>query len=344
MGLALLDVADVVRDRPAVVAQLELVAAGGAAILDGLARVAGGEQAHDAIERWLDAYGMRGPGEIDITRPRWREQPAALAAQILHHVRSSEPGAGPRRFAQGRAEAAAKEQELLARLRRLPDGMQKAAETARMIGRVRAFAGYREFPKYGIVARTFAYKQALLGEAERLVRAGVLRAPDDIFFLTIQELQEVARTQHVDEQLVADRRETQRRDETLRPPRVLTSEGEVLDGSYRRDDLPAGALAGLAVSGGAVEGRARVALDVAKAELEPGDILVTTFTDPGWTPLFVSAAALVTEVGGLMTHGAVIAREYGLPAVVGVQGATRLIRDGQRIRVDGTRGLVELLL
>ena len=90
-------------------------------------------------------------------------------------------------------------------------------------------------------------------------------------------------------------------------------------------------------------GRARVAFDMGEAELEPGDILVTPFTDPSWTPAFVTIAGLVTEVGGQMTHGAVIAREYGLPAVVGVEQATRRIRDGQRIRVHGTDGYVEIL-
>jgi pyruvate,water dikinase len=124
---------------------------------------------------------------------------------------------------------------------------------------------------------------------------------------------------------------------------VLTSEGEIVSGAYRRDDLPAGALAGLAVSAGTVEGRARVVLDPAEADLDADDILVTPFTDPCWAPLFVAIRGLVTEVGGLMTHGAVIAREYGLPAVVGVEGATRLIRDGQRIRVHGTDGYVEIL-
>lgn len=107
--------------------------------------------------------------------------------------------------------------------------------------------------------------------------------------------------------------------------------------------MPAGALTGLPVSAGTIEGRARVILDMAEADLEAGDILVTTFTDPSWSPLFVAVAGLVTEVGGLMTHGAVIAREYGLPAVVGVGQATRLIRDGQRIRVHGTDGYVEIL-
>jgi pyruvate,water dikinase len=147
----------------------------------------------------------------------------------------------------------------------------------------------------------------------------------------------------VDEQLIFQRKLAFRSYETLEPPRVLTSEGEVVTGAYRRDDLPAGALVGLPVARGTVEGRARVIVDIAGAELEPDDILVTAYTDPSWTPLFVAIKGLVTEVGGLMTHGAVIAREYGLPAVVGVEHATRLISDGQRIRVHGTDGYVELL-
>src|SRR5690606_23280412 len=146
-----------------------------------------------------------------------------------------------------------------------------------------------------------------------------------------------------DYELIRERRDAYRSYQSLTPPRVLTSEGEAVTGSYRRDDVPAGALAGLAVSAGSIEGRARVVLDMADADLEPGDILVTAYTDPSWTPLFVSIEGLVTEVGGLMTHGAVIAREYGLPAVVGVENATRLIRDGQRIRVHGTEGYVEIL-
>jgi pyruvate,water dikinase len=124
---------------------------------------------------------------------------------------------------------------------------------------------------------------------------------------------------------------------------VLTSDGEAITGAYRRDNLPAGALVGLPISAGTVEGRARVVLDIAKADLEAGDILVTTYTDPSWTPVFVAITGLVTEVGGMMAHGAVTAREYGLPAVVGVENATRLIRDGQRIRVHGTDGYDEIL-
>jgi pyruvate,water dikinase len=213
-----------------------------------------------------------------------------------------------------------------------------------MIRRLRNFAGYREYPKYGIVNRSFLYRHALLKEAERLVRASVLSEKEDIYYLTIQELRDVVRTRRLDDRIVTQRKEIHDRDWKLTPPRVITSEGEIVAGRYKRADLPAEALVGLAVSAGVVEGRARVLLDMADADLEAGDILVTTFTDPSWTPLFVSIKGLVTEVGGLMTHGAVIAREYGLPAVVGVENATRLIEDGQRIRVNGTDGYVEILV
>jgi pyruvate,water dikinase len=228
-------------------------------------------------------------------------------------------------------------------LRALPDGEQKAGETKRMIDRVRTFIGYREYPKYGIISRYFVYKQALLEEAERLVRAGVLRSEEDIFYFTVNELHEVGRSNRVDEQLLQQRKEAFRSYQALTPPRVLTSDGEAIAGAYRRDDVPAGALIGLPVSAGTVEGRARVILDMAEADLEAGDILVTAYTDPSWSPLFVAITGLVTEVGGLMTHGAVIAREYGLPAIVGVEHATRLIQDGQRIRVHGTDGYIEIL-
>jgi phosphoenolpyruvate synthase/pyruvate phosphate dikinase len=340
MGLALLDVADVIRPYPHVVAFLQHVE--DEDFLDELAELAGGREARDAIRAYLDKYGMRCVGEIDITRPRWSERPSTLVPVLLGNIKNFEPGAGGRRFEQGRKEALKKEQELLERLRALPGGERKAEEAKRMIDRVRTFIGYREYPKYSIVSRYFVYKQALLEEAERLVQADVLREREDIFYLTFQELDDVVSTNEVDDQLISQRKHAFRSYQALTPPRVLTSEGEVIAGAYRRDDMPTAALIGLPVSGGTIEGRARVILDMADAEFQPGDILVTAYTDPSWSPLFVAINGLVTEVGGLMTHGAVIAREYGLPAVVGVEHATRLIRDGQRIRVHGTGGYVEI--
>ena len=342
MGLALLDVADVIRPHPEVVAFLRHVE-GDEDFLDGLTELAGGREARDAVRAFLDKYGMRCVGEIDITRPRWAERPTTLLPVILGNIKNFQPGAGERRFEQGLQEARGKERDVLERVRALPDGVQKADETKRKIDRVRTFIGYREYPKYGMVSRYFVYKQALLEEAGRLVSAHVLREKEDVFYLTLPELGDVARTQQVDDQLIDQRKDAFTSYQALTPPRVLTSDGEAVAGTYRRDAVPAGALVGLPVSAGTVEGRARVILDMADADLEAGDILVTSSTDPSWTPVFVAILGLVTEVGGQMTHGAVIAREYGLSAVVGVQNATRLIRDGQRIRVNGTDGYVEIV-
>jgi pyruvate,water dikinase len=343
MGLALLDVADAIRPYRDVVAFLHEVQDDDFLDAAPLANLDGGPEAREAIGSYLHTYGMRCVGEIDITRPRWGEHPAALLPALLGNIETFDPGEAERRFERGKQQARQKELEVLERLRELPQGEQKADETKRMIDRVRIFIGYREFPKYSMVNRYFIYKQAMLREADRLVQAQVVRDRDDIFFLTFDELHEVLRSNKVDVALIQRRKDAFATYDSLRPPRVLTSDGEAVAGSYRRGDRPAGALIGVAVSAGTVEGRARVVLDMADADLEAGDILVTAYTDPSWSPLFVAIKGLVTEVGGLMTHGAVIAREYGLPAVVGVEHATELIEDGQRIRLNGSDGYVQVL-
>lgn len=341
MGLELLDVADVVHPYPALIDYLQHAKDDN--FLDELVKFDGGQKAREVIYTYLNKYGMRCAGEIDITKARWSEKPNTLIPLILNNIKNFEPGASTRKFEQGLQGALKKEQELLGKLKQLPDGEQKAEETKRMIGQLRNFAGYREYPKYSIVSRLWIYKQALLKEADKLVQAGVIHEKAEIYYLNFEELREVVRTGKLDDQLIGKRKEEHRHYEKLNPPRVITSDGEIIAGKYKRENLPAGTIIGLPVSAGMIEGRARVILNMEDADLEEGDILVTVFTDPSWTPLFVSIKGLVTEVGGLMTHGAVIAREYGLPAVVGVEHATRLIKDGQRIRVNGTDGYVEIL-
>ena len=341
MGLALMDVADVIRPYPEVIDYLQHVKDDN--FLDELVKFDGGQETRDAIYAYLDKYGMRCAGEIDITRTRWSEKPTTLVPIILSNIKNFEPGASNRRFEQGRQEALKKEQALLEQLKQLPDGEQKAQETKQMIDMLRNFSGYREYPKYGMIHRYFVYKQALLKEAEQLVQANVIHEKEDIYYLTFEELREVVRTNKLDYQIISQRKDEYKNYEKLTPPRVITSDGEIIAGAYKRENLPAEAIIGLPVSAGVIEGRARVILNMAEADLADGDILVTAFTDPSWTPLFVSIKGLVTEVGGLMTHGAVIAREYGLPAVVGVENATKLIKDGQQIRVHGTEGYVEVL-
>ncbi|MBN7773580.1 phosphoenolpyruvate synthase [Clostridium aminobutyricum] len=341
MGLALLDVADVIRPYPEVIDYLQHGKAD--RFLDELVQFEGGKEAKDAIYAYLNKYGMRCVGEIDITKTRWSEKPAILIPMILSNIKNFEINASKRKFEQGLQEALKKEQALLERLKQLPDGEEKAKETKRMIDIIRTFIGYREYPKYGMINRYFVYKQALMKEAEKLVQAGVLHEKEDSYYLTFEEFHEVVRTNKLEYQIINERRDEYKSYKKLTPPRVITSDGEIIVGKYKQENLPTGAMVGLPVSTGVIEGRARVILNMENADLDDGDILITSFTDPSWTPLFVSIKGLVTEVGGLMTHGAVIAREYGLPAVVGVDNATKLIHDGQRIRVNGTDGYVEIL-
>ncbi len=341
MGLALMNVADVIRPYSEVIDYLQDVKDDN--YLDELLKFDGGQEIHDAIYAYLNKYGMRCTGEIDITKTRWSEKPIKLVPMILSNIKNFAPNASKQKFEQGRQEALKKEEELLERLKQLPNGEQKAKETKRMIDLIRKFTGYREYPKYYMVSRYFHYKQALLKEAEQLVQGNVIHKREDIYYLTLEELREVVRTNKLDYQIISKRKDEYELYEKLTPPRVITSDGEIITGKYKRENLPAEAIVGLPVSSGVIEGRARVILKMEDAELENGDILVTSFTDPSWTPLFLSIKGLVTEVGGLMTHGAVIAREYGLPAVVGVENATKIIKDGQRIRVHGTEGYVEIL-
>ncbi|WP_066303791.1 phosphoenolpyruvate synthase [Bacillus sp. FJAT-29814] len=341
MGLALLDVADVIRPYPDIIDYLQHVKDD--TFLDELVKFEGGREVQVAIYDFLNKYGMRCSGEIDMTKTRWSEKPTTLVPMILGNIKNFEPNEGHRKFELGRKEALKKEQELIERLKSLPDGEQKAKETKEKIDLIRNFIGYREYPKYFMVNRYFIYKQALLKEAQKLVQAGVIHEQEDIYYLTFEELRDVVTTKKLGDQTISKRKDEYKLYEKLTPPRVITSHGEIIAGKYKRGNLPAQAIAGLPVSSGVIEGRARVILNMEEANLEEGDILVTTFTDPSWTPLFVSIKGLVTEVGGLMTHGAVIAREYGLPAVVGVENATKLIKDGQRIRVHGTDGYIEIV-
>ncbi|MDN7242667.1 phosphoenolpyruvate synthase [Planococcus sp. N028] len=341
MGLALLDVSDVVRQYPRVVAYLEQ--ARDENFFEELEAHIGGIQASAAIKNYLEKYGVRCSGEIDITNPRWSEQPTALVPMILSNIQNFEPNARLAKLDKGQKEAKAKEQDLLQRLEKLPQSKKKVKTTRKQIGLLRNFIGYREYPKFAFIQRFFFYKQALMKEAALLEQKGVLKAKEDVFYLNFDEFRKAVRTERVNTRVIEQRKAEYAYYEKLTPPRVMTSEGETISGHYAVENLPDGAMAGVAVSSGIAEGRARVVLKMEDAVLEKGDILVTVFTDPSWTPLFVSIGGLITEVGGLMTHGAVIAREYGLPAVVGVDNATKQIKDGQRIRINGSEGYVEIL-
>ncbi|GAB6180096.1 hypothetical protein JCM14036_14150 [Desulfotomaculum defluvii] len=308
-----------------------------------LAQLEGGKEVTNSLLAFLEKYGMRCPGEIDITKPRWSEKPTALIPMILNNIKNLEPNASKMIFEQGRLEAEEREREFLKRLEQLPGGKRKAKKTKKMLSVLRNVIGFREYPKYSFIKRFQIYKNALLKEASLLVEKGILLDKKDIYYLTFEEFRDVVCTNKLDYSIIVKRKAEYEVYEKLTPPRVMTSDGEIISGQYNAGNFPQGALVGVAVSSGVIEGRARVVLKLEDAVLEEGDILVTAFTDPSWTPLFVAIRGLITEVGGLMTHGAVITREYGIPGVVGVENATKLIKDRQMIRVNGTEGYVEIL-
>ena len=342
MGLALCDVADIIRKYPDVLKYISQDPED-EDFFEVMGRLPGGKETSEAFKGFLSKYGMRCPGEIDITRERFEEKPTQLIPMLLNNIRVLKPGEHRINFQAGKQEAKYKEEEIIKRINNLPVGNKKAAKIKKNISLLRNFIGCREDPKYYIVRRYQVYKKALMKEAHQLVEKGTIKNTDDIFYLCFEELREVVRSNKLDYSIIEERKKNYIHYEKLSPPRVFTSEGFVPPSSFQAGNIPEGAVSGIPVSTGIVEGRARVVLSVDEAKLEEGDILVTQFTDPSWTPLFVTIKGLLTEVGGFTTHGAVIAREYGLPAVVGVDNATKLIKDRQRIRVNGTEGYVEIL-
>jgi len=342
MDLEVGDLADLARGRPAVAAHL--AGRPPAEALATLEAVEGGAEFLAGLRAFLDRYGMRGASEIDITRPRWREDPSPLIQVVVGNLRHEAAGVHRATHARQVQDGEAAAERLVARARAGWAGPLRAPIVRRLARVVRGLLAGREHPKFMIVRLFGLSKTALLEAGGGLVAAGRLDRVDDIWFLGLDELIRTLEDAASDPRAtIAARRAEHARSFHLRPPRVITSDGEIPQVRHRRSDLPAGALPGSAASAGVAEGVAHVVRDPTTEVLAPGEILVAPFTDPGWTPLFINAAGLVMEVGGLMTHGSVVAREYGIPAVVGVLDATTAIRSGQRVRVNGDLGYVEVV-
>jgi phosphohistidine swiveling domain-containing protein len=304
--------------------------------------------AQTAVSQFMAQYGMRGLGEIDIGQPRWRENPTHIMQVLQSYLQIEDPNLAPDTiFARGAAEAEAAINPMITAVRHTPGGILKAKLMAFFIHRVRMLAGSREAPKFMAIRMMSMAREALLDSGQELTAAGIIKQPDDLFYLTIDELNALAAGKNRDWQAIVEaRRERHTREQDRKLiPRLLFSDGQAFyEGVGEKtavvDD---NAISGSPVSPGIVEGIAHIVFNPHDSKLEPGEILVCPGTDPAWTPLFLAAGGLITEVGGLMTHGSVVAREYGIPAVVGVNKATSLIQSGQKIRVDGSRGLITLL-
>jgi len=287
---------------------------------------------------------MRGPSEIDISRSRWREDPTSLLQAMVGNLQHKAPGSHRQHHAQLAAAGEAAGDRLIEAAGQGLLGFIRRPLVRRLVSTARHYSPGREHPKFYIIKMLGMVKEVLVEQAKLLVANGRIDQPDDIWHLDLTELINFVADPSQDiRPLVAQCRAEFARAHKLTPPRVITSDGEIVHVQPNHEGLPEGALVGSGASSGTIEGIAKVIMDPNKDVLAKGEILIAPFTDPGWTPLFINAAALVMEVGGLMTHGTVVAREYGIPAVVGVPDATRQIKTGQHIRVHGDAGYVEIL-
>ena len=297
------------------------------------------------VDDFLREYGVRGLGEIDMGRIRWREDPTPVMQVLQSYLQIDDPDQAPDAvFARGTKAAEAAAETLITAVRQLPGGWLKARLVRFGVHRYRAIAGLREAPKFFAIRMMGMMRVGLLVSGESLVKAGLLEKPDDLFFLRIRELDQIAELKSISSEIQSSilRRRTLRAREMQRKqiPRALLSDGTTFYAGVVTPDDGSNAIIGTPVSPGVVEGTVRVVFNPHETQLEPGEILVCHGTDPAWTPLFLAAGGLVMEVGGMMTHGSVVAREYGIPAVMAIPGVTRALKQGQEILVDGNRGIV----
>jgi pyruvate,water dikinase len=299
--------------------------------------------AQRAIQTFLDQYGMRAVREIDLGIPRWREDPRSLMQTLRSYLQIDDPNLAPDRvFQRARTEVDQLSKDYLSQIRQRK-GRLRARLLRTVLRRMRLLGGLREMPKFYLVKILDQFRTALLGSGHELANQGKLGWAEDIFFVPLDTLRRAAHGESVDlKAVVQQEREDYNRELVRRQiPRLLLSTGEAFYGGV--SEAGTNDLVGEGVSPGIVEGKVRVVEDPRGVRLQPGEILVCPATDPGWTPLFLSAGGLVMELGGMMTHGSVVAREYGIPAVVGVHEVTKRLKTGQLVRVDGSSGHVVIL-
>jgi len=298
----------------------------------------------DFLARWdrfLHLHGHHARGEMDMYNPRWREQPDYMLDVVRNFIRAgskADPEADQRRHAEERERLRV---GLLGRLR----NPVKRWVFNYVVRKAQLSAAIRENVKDAAI-RIIADTRAMVVElGRRLAARGVLAEADDMFFLRLEEIAPiVSGNAGFDVRAkVAERRADHERNLALSPPAIVV--GKYDPAKHKPDvvDSASEELSGLAVSPGVVTGPARVILHTGTEQVLPGEILVAPFTDPGWTPYFIPAAGIVMDQGGLLSHGSIVAREYGIPAVVNVGPATKLIKTGQMIQVDGDKGVIRMV-
>ena len=338
MNLEIGDLSDVARGEPKV---MDWLKNGRDLSMDGLYNLYSEDTVNfrASLHEFLDRYGSRANSEIDISRPRWRDDPSPLFQVIRGNLTNDEEG-----------HHRTHHQKLM------KDGLEAANHiimcapwykrflVRRLIRTARALMALREHHKFLFIRVLDEVRRAVQDISSILLQNGCLETEEDIWYLTIYEVAESLNwSKEMVQSVVLHQRGLHEIYSKFKPPVVLTSEGECVNVHPNSDYVPPGALPGLGVSSGVAEGIAKVVKDPTSVVLHSGEILVAQCTDPGWTPLFINASAVVMEVGGYLTHGSVVSREYNLPAVACVANATSIIKTGMTLRVDGTRGFVEII-
>ncbi|PKN94797.1 MAG: hypothetical protein CVU44_03050 [Chloroflexi bacterium HGW-Chloroflexi-6] len=298
--------------------------------------------APDFARRWeyfLAEFGFRCPAEIDPATLRPSEQPALFFEQLKNMSLSVN---GSRSFfdaARAKREAAYQALYEIA----LKKGKNKARALERYYNRWLTFGGYRETPKHYVIKVIDLFRRQALSIAQTFVAAGRLDRPEQIFDLTIADIDHAQADPALDLRALAAERSAliNKIRKSKLVARILDSRGKIY--YPPRKAAAEGEFSGVPISPGLVQGRVRVLHSASEKKLLPGEILVARATDPGWTPLFINAAGIILEIGGALQHGAVVAREYGIPCVSGLDDATHLLKDGQLVEVDGSNGVVRVL-
>jgi pyruvate,water dikinase len=297
------------------------------------------------LENWrifMERHGHHCRAELELYNPRWSETPdyiLKLVRTYITQIGRIDPLENSNRRVQER-------QQFQEQCRKKLRNPVKRMIFNRILSRSQQGSVFRENVKSEVIKLVVAMRKLCLELGRKLADKGVLKNQDDIFFLLREEIELIVQDRADFDacQVIAARRQEYNKNKSITPPDVVFGKFDPYKFIPEKEDAETGMLNGLAVSPGLAAGKARVILRAnADEHVLAGEILVAPFTDPGWTPYFVTAAGVVMDQGGILSHGSIIAREYGIPAVVNVGSATRIIKTGQTIQVDGNRGVVTIL-
>ena len=290
----------------------------------------------DAWDKFVDRFGFRGPGELDLANPRYGDEPRLALEQMSYMVESD---FDPEKSQEERVTRRKEAYEQL--MEELDD--RKGRQLKRAYEMIDMMGGTRDTPKYVMVLANGAFRARALLEGKRFVEEGRLDTPEDIFDLTLDEIEAANAAPSYDLRGAREERLPfyEKLEEVDSFPHLIDSRGRMGQIEASQDDP--NVYEGLGISRGKATGQIKVLHSPREKPIEKGDVLVAYTTDPGWTPLFLNAEAIILEVGGMLQHGGVVAREYGKPCVAGIQGITAKLKDGQQVEVDGTTGVVRVV-